>query len=195
MGPIQFQNGAVLLTRVTPSNLQEAQEIFDKNVAYHQSIIKKSSENMAERCMNAPLPEVRGTRVFKYFMLVTVMSLSPSPVGVIDFYVGFPNFRTATIASLLVRENYHRKLVASEVFRAVRDFLGEYHPAVEMLSISVTDNNIPALRCLVKNQFERTNTWQKLEDDGCEFTAVMFKKSLKSFDEGKSYHGDSEKKS
>lgn len=173
-----YKDAALELQYVTSDNLGLAQDILNHNPFYHNSVVYTQPSGLAERCLNAAPPTVEGSRVFKKFILFTQ---GPQHVAVMDIFVGFPNYKTASIALFMVHENCHRKGIATQILtRTLPHFLRETHPAADFISISLTDNNIPALRCLLKCHYERTNTWSKLDANGRPITAVTFKASIPS---------------
>ncbi len=176
MSNITYHHDDLDFISVDAENVRLVQDILNHNAYYHTSIVFTQPTGLAERCLNAEPPKVEGSRVFKKYMLVLQ---NGSPVAAFDLFVGFPNYKTASIAMFLVHESMHRKGIATHVLaRAMPAFLRELHPAVETISVSLTDNNVPALRCLVKCEYERTNTWSKLDANGRPITAVTFKRKI-----------------
>ena len=161
-------------------NLAQVQEVLNHAPYYHTTIVQHSASGLAERCFEAPAPEVENSRVFKRFFIVDAPTIAKFPVATVDLYAGFPNYKTASIAMLVVREDCQRKGIGSTLLtRVLPAFLAECHPAVEFLSVSMTENNVPALRCLVKNQFERTNRWEKLDINDKPVIALTYRLRLK----------------
>jgi len=173
-----FADSSFDVQLVSYENLQFAQDILNHNNVYHTTIVYTQPNGLAERCLNAQPPSVEGSRVFKKFLL---FSQNNQHVAVVDIFAGFPNYKTASIALFMVHDAWHRKGIAKSILtHTLPALLREYHPAVETISISLTDNNIPALRCLVKCGFDRTNTWAKLDANGRPITAVTFKAAVNS---------------
>ncbi|MBQ1267276.1 MAG: GNAT family N-acetyltransferase [Proteobacteria bacterium] len=171
-----FSDGRLSFEFVDVSNLDLAQDVLNHNGYYHTSIVQTQPTGLASRCLQAPPPPVSGSRVFKKFLLIRQET---QPVAVIDMFVGFPNYKTASIAMFMVHDGYQRKGIARQMLtHALPGFLKECHPAVETIAISVTDNNIPALRCLLECQYERTNAFSKLDANGKPIVAVTFKRRV-----------------
>ena len=175
-----FQFGTTRLHYVTAPEIAQVQAILDHAVYYHSTIVKYPATGMAQRCFYAKPPEGDGSRVFKRFFLVDDSSIGPGPLAAIDLYVGFPNYKTASIAMCVIRDEYQRKGLGRKILtEALPGFLRDQHPAVQFLSVSLTDNNVPALRCLLSCQYERTNRWEKLDIKGRPITAVTYQKSVR----------------
>ena len=176
-----FQFGTTRLHYVTAPEVPAVQSILDHAAYYHTSIVQYPATGMAARCFQAEPPKGDGNRVFKRFFLVEDSSIGPGPLATVDLYVGFPNYKTASIAMCVVREEFQRKGLGKKLLlEALPGFLRDQHPAVETLSISLTDNNTPALRCLVSCQYERTNRWEKLDIKGRPIIAVTYQKSVRT---------------
>ncbi|MFA5625260.1 MAG: GNAT family N-acetyltransferase [Bradymonadales bacterium] len=174
-----YSNSELSFNVVQQEDIALAQEIFERNSVYHNSVVHKSPSAMAEACFHSQAPAVKNSRVFKYFLLIDMPKLATKPVAVLDLFVGFPNYKMASIATLLVRENLHRKGIASSILASLPQFLQQAHPACTTLSISVTDNNVAALRCLVKNEFKRVDSFLKIDANDREYTALTYRKSFK----------------
>lgn len=161
---------------VSSELVDSVQDILDHNNHYHTNVLKTPATGLAARALEAETPTVDGSRVFRRFMLIYQ---AQTPVAVVDLFVGYPNYKCASIAMFLVRDSHQRKGIATQILtESLPRLLAHHHPAVQTLVISLTDNNIPALRCLLKAKFDRTNSWQKLDANGQTVTAVTFKSSL-----------------
>ncbi len=176
-----YKNGTTTLRLVKPSDIPDVQSVLDHAPTYHSSIVQYSASGMAERCLNAEPPKVEGSRVFKRYFIVEDSSIAPGPIAAIDLFVGFPNYRIASVAMFVIREQCQRKGLGTRLLTEVLPgFLQEYHPAVEWLSVSLTENNVPALRCLLKCKYERTNRWEKLDIKGRPIIALTYRKNIRS---------------
>lgn len=176
MQNVIFRDADLSFVAMDEDLLNSAQDILNHNGYYHSSVVYTQPAGLAERCLHAEPPAGDGSRVFKKFILILQNN---TPVAIIDVFVGFPNYKTASIAMFMVHDGYHKKGIATKVLsHALPSFLREVHPAVQVISISLTDNNVPALRCLLKCQYERTNTWAKHDANGRPITAVTFKRSI-----------------
>ena len=174
-----FTHDTVTMKIVESSDLASVQEILDHAPYYHTSVVQSSPSGLAERCFYAEPPEVKNSRVFKRFLLITDSAFASSPIATLDLFVGFPNYKTASIAMMVIREEYQRKGLGMKLLmHAIPAFLRASHPAVEFLSVSLTENNVAGLRCLLKCQFERTNRWEKLDIKGRPIIALTYKKNL-----------------
>ena len=171
-----FTDGNTSFVLVNRELIPNVQDILDHNSNYHTSIVKTPATGLAARAFEAETPNVEGSRVFRRFMLITQ---NDTPVAVVDLFVGYPNYKCASLAMCLVRDTHQRKGIATTLLsQNIPRLLAQHHPAVQTLVISITDNNIAALRCLLKVKFERTNSWQKLDVNGQTVTAVTFKSAL-----------------
>lgn len=180
MNSASFTHNSVTLKYVTESDLPDVQNILDHAAYYHSTIVQTSPSGLAERCFRAEPPQVKDTRVFKRYMLVTDTALSASPIAALDLFVGFPNYKTASIAMCVIREDFQRKGLGLKLLTQVLPaYLREAHPAVETLSVSLTDNNIPALRCLLKAKYEQTNRWEKLNIHNKPIIALTYKRNVR----------------
>lgn len=167
--------GSLRLHEVTSSEIAQVQDILNHAPYYHNTIVQYPAAGIAERCFAAKPPQGQGNRVFKRFFLIEDEALTRGPLATLDLYVGFPDYKTASVAMCVVREDCQRKGVGSRILtEAIPGFLRARHPAVQIISVSLTDNNIPALRCLAKCGFERTNRWEKLDIKGRPIIAVTF---------------------
>ena len=176
MAQTVFSDAELGFEYVDTSNLELAQDVLNHNTFYHNSIVQTQPAGLAMRCLHAEAPRVSGSRVFKKFFLIRQ---GGQPVAIMDIFVGFPNYRSASIAMFMVHDGFKRKGIAKQVLtHALPLFLREHHPAVETVVISLTDNNIPALRCLLECQYERTNACSKLDANGRPVVAVTFKRRL-----------------
>ena len=179
MIPNDFSDGYLRCRTVLPADLASVRDVLDHNSHYHQNIVFRSPEGLAERTLDVEVPQVQGSRVFRRFHLIEAPTLSPRPVALCDTFVGFPNYKTASVALLMVHEGYHRKGIGSHFLTlTLPKFLRETHPAVTWISVSLTDNNVPALRCLLKCRYTRSNQWEKLDARGRPVTAITFKLNI-----------------
>ncbi len=175
-----FQHQGVILHSINRNDIDSVQSILDHAAYYHTSIVQYSAAGMAERCFGAEPPKVDGSRVFKHFIYVEDPSIGSGPLAAIDIFVGFPNYKIASIAMFVIRDEFQRKGLGTRLLtETLPAFLHEYHPAVECISVSLTENNVPALRCLLKCQYERTNRWEKLDVNGRPIIALTYRKSLR----------------
>ncbi|MBR4984516.1 MAG: GNAT family N-acetyltransferase [Proteobacteria bacterium] len=180
MSSASFTHQSVTLKYVTEDDLSDVQNILDHAAYYHSTIVQTSPSGLAERCFHSEPPKLKDSRVFKRFMLVTDSSLSPAPIAALDIFVGFPNYKTASIAMCVIREDFQRKGLGLKLLtEVIPAFLRETHPAVEQLSISLTENNIPALRCLLKAKYEQTNRWEKLNIHNKPVIALTYKRNVR----------------
>ncbi len=171
-----FQYQTTTLRFVQPSDVSAVQSVLDHAPYYHNNIVQYSCEGLAQRCLTADPPKVDGSRVFKRYFLVEDSSIAPGPLAAIDLFAGFPNYKIASIAMLIIREDCQRKGLGHKLLTEVLPaFLREYHPAVDTLSVSLTENNVPALRCLLKCEYERTNRWEKLDIKGRPVIALTYR--------------------
>ena len=178
-----FHHDTVTMKMVESSDLPSVQAILDHAPYYHTSIVQFSPSGLAERCFHAEPPEVEHSRVFKRFFVITDTAFGSSPVATLDLFVGFPNYKTASVAMLVIREENQRKGLGLKLLtRVIPAFLREHHPAVEYLSVSLTENNVAGLRCLLKSQYERTNRWEKLDIKGRPIIALSYRKKLSDLD-------------
>ena len=179
MTPITQSFDNISLKTVTESELAQVQTILDHAPYYHTTIVQHSPAGLAERCLHAETPQVEHSRVFKHFFLITDQALSDDPIATLDLFVGFPNYKTASIAMLVIREEFQRKGLGSRLLtQTLPAFLRDHHPAVDTLSVSLTENNVPALRCLLKCKFDRTNRWEKLDINGRPIIALTYKQKI-----------------
>lgn len=175
-----FTYDTIQMRTVTESDVSAVQTVLDHASYYHANVVKYPANGLAERCFHAEPPKADGGRVFKRYFVIEDSSVGPGPLATLDLYVGFPNYKTASIAMFVIREDFQRKGLGSRLLlEAIPAFLKEYHPAVELLSVSLTENNVPALRCLLKCKYERTNRWEKLDINNRPVIAVTFKKNLR----------------
>ncbi len=175
-----FTYESIRFRAVTESDISSVQTVLDHASYYHTNIVQYPANGLADRCFHTEPPKVEGSRVFKRFFMIEDSSLGPGPLAALDLFVGFPNYKTASIAMLVIREDFqHKGLGVKLLTEAIPAFLKEYHPAVEWLSVSLTENNVPALRCLLKSKYERTNRWEKLDIKGRPIIAVTFKKNIR----------------
>lgn len=171
-----FTDDQLSFEYVESSNLDLAQDVLNHNGYYHSTIVQTQPTGLAARCLAAEPPKVAGSRVFKRFFLIRQ---GAQQVAVMDIFVGFPNYKTASIALFMVHDGYQRKGIARQILtHALPRLLREIHPAVESITISLTDNNIPALRCLLECKYERTNSFAKLDANGKPIVAVTFKRRI-----------------
>lgn len=170
----------IKMRTVKESDIASVQTVLDHASYYHSNIVQYPANGLADRCFHAEPPKVEGSRVFKRYFVIEDSSLGAGPVAALDLFAGFPNYKTASIAMLVIREDFQRKGLGSRLLlEAIPGFLKEFHPAVEFLSVSLTENNVPALRCLLKCKYERTNRWEKLDIKGRPIIAVTFKKNIR----------------
>ena len=175
-----FSFGTITMKKVMAEDIASVQSILDHAAYYHTTIVQYSPSGLADRCFHAEPPKVDGSRVFKRFLAITDTSLNASPIAALDLFVGYPNYKTASVAMLVIRDEYQRKGVGTKLLtEAIPAFLNEYHPAVTTLAISLTENNVPALRCLLKCKYERTNRWEKLDIKGRPIIALTYKWTFK----------------
>lgn len=175
-----FTYSSVTLKYVAESDLANVQSILDHAAYYHTTIVQTSPAGLAERCFRTEPPKLKDSRVFKRFLLVTDSSLSPEPIATVDLFVGFPNYKTASIAMCVIREDFQRKGLGTKLLTtALPAYLRENHPAVEQISVSLTENNIPALRCLLKAKYEQTNRWEKLNIQNKPVIALTYKRNVR----------------
>ena len=175
-----FRYQSVALHSVTREDVPMVQGILDHAAYYHANIVQVPAAGMAGRCFEAEVPRVEGTRVYKHFFYVEDSSLGNIPLAALDLFVGFPNYKTASVAMLVIRDEYQRKGLGGRLLtETIPAFLRAYHPAVEWLSVSLTENNVPALRCLLKSQFERMNRWEKLDIKGRPIIALTYRRSVR----------------
>lgn len=175
-----FSFESVSMKAVTEADLVSMQSILDHAAYYHTTIVQYSPSGLADRCFHAEPPKVEGSRVFKRFLAITDNALTASPIAALDLFVGYPNYKTASVAMLVIRDEYQRKGLGTKLLtEAIPAFLSEYHPAVTTLAVSLTENNVPALRCLLKCKYERTNRWEKLDIKGRPIIALTYKKTFK----------------
>jgi len=178
-----FTCDAVTLKTVEASDLPLVQSILDHAPYYHTTIVQNPPSGLAERCFYAETPEVPHTRVFKHFFLIRDLQFGEMPVATLDLFVGFPNYQTASVAMLVIREEYQRKGLGQKLLtHVIPAFLREHHPAVAYLSVSLTENNVPGLHCLLKSQYERTNRWEKLDIKGRPIVALTYRCKLSDLD-------------
>lgn len=171
-----FQFGTITLKTVAPGDIADMQNILDRAPYYHTTVLRRSSAGLADRCYRAEVPTVSGSRVFRHLFLGSDSRLSISPAFALDVFVGYPNYKTASVAMFVVREDCQRKGIGREVLtQTLPQYLREYRPAADTLSVSLTENNVPALRCLVASGYERTNRWEKLDIDGNPVIALTYK--------------------
>lgn len=171
-----FQFESITFQSTSDRDIPQIQEILNRAPYYHTTLLRQSSAGLADRCFHADPPTVEGSRVFRHLMLGSDSRLSISPSFVVDLFVGFPNYKTASIAMFVVREDCQRKGTGSAVLTAALPaFLREYHPAVRTLMVSLIENNVPALRCLIASKYERTNRWEKLDLQGNSVIALTYK--------------------
>lgn len=176
-----FSFGTVKLRTVTGCEVSAVQSILDHAPYYHTNIVQYPASGLAQRCLTAEVPKVEGSRVFKRYFLIEDASIGCDPVAALDLFVGFPNYKTASVAMLVIREENQRKGLGTKLLtEVIPGFLKEYHPAVQFLSISLTENNVPALRCLLKCEYERTNRWEKLDIQNRPVTALTYRKNIRS---------------
>ena len=177
-GTFSFEN--ISMKIVTEDDISSIQSILDHAAYYHTTIVQNSPSGLADRCFHAEPPKLDDTRVFKRFLAITDNALAPTPIAALDIFVGYPNYKTASVAMLVIRDEYQRKGLGTKLLtEAIPAFLSEYHPAVTTLAISLTENNVPALRCLLKCKYERTNRWEKLDIKGRPIIALTYKKAFK----------------
>ena len=175
-----FSFDTIAMKKVNEEDLSTMQSILDHAAYYHTTIVQYSPSGLADRCFHAEPPKVEGSRVFKRFLAVPDNALAPSPIAALDLFVGYPNYKTASVAMLVIRDEYQRKGVGTKLLtEAIPAFLAEFHPAVTTLAVSLTENNVPALRCLLKCKYERTNRWEKLDIKGRPIIALTYKKTFK----------------
>ncbi|MBQ9395446.1 MAG: GNAT family N-acetyltransferase [Proteobacteria bacterium] len=176
-----FTIGTLKMQTVTENEVSDVQSVLDHAPYYHSNIVQYPASGLAQRCLTAEVPKVEGSRVFKRYFLIEDSSFGPGPLAALDLFVGFPNYKTASVAMLVIREDYQRKGLGTKLLtEGIPGFLNEYHPAVQFLSISLTENNVPALRCLLKCEYERTNRWEKLDIRNRPVIALTFRKNIKS---------------
>ena len=177
-GTFSFEN--ITMKKVTEEDISSVQSILDHAAYYHTTIVQYSPSGLADRCFHAEPPQIEGSRVFKRFLAITDNALTPGPIAALDLFVGYPNYKTASVAMLVIRDEYQRKGLGTKLLtEAIPAFLSEYHPAVTTLAVSLTENNVPALRCLLKCKYERTNRWEKLDIKGRPIIALTYKKVFK----------------
>ena len=175
----RFAFEQLLLSPVEAPDVPVVQSILDHAAYYHTTIVQYSPAGMAQRCFDAPPPEVKNSRVFKRFLLVQDQTRNNMPVAAVDLFVGYPNYKIASIAMCVVREDCQRKGIGTRLLTgALPAFLREFHPAVETISVSLTDNNVPALRCLLKCAYSRTDCWEKLDIKGRPIIALTYRRNI-----------------
>ena len=174
-----FRNGQVTLRAITHADIPAIQDVLDHAPHYHTSIVGVPPAGLAARAFAASPPDVKGSRVFRYFMAADDTDIHHKPAAAIDLFVGFPSFKIASLAMLVIREDAQRKgLGRRRLTSALPAFIRHFHPAVESLSVSLTDNNVPALRCLLACKFERTNQWEKIDALGRTVTALTYRRKI-----------------
>ena len=175
----RFRSDQLILSLVEAPDIPVVQSILDHASYYHTTIVQYSPSGLAQRCFDAPAPEVKNSRVFKRFFLVQDELQNNQPVATVDLFVGYPNYKIASIAMCVVREEYQRKGIGTRLLTgALPAFLRNFHPAVETISVSLTDNNVPALRCLLKCAYSRTDRWEKLDINGRPIIALTYRRNL-----------------
>ena len=175
-----FTFESITLKTVEPSDIAEMQNILNRASYYHTTILQQSPAGLADRCFRAEVPTVSGSRVFRHLFLGSDARVGISPSFALDVFVGFPNYKIASVALFVIREDRQRKGTGREVLsQTLAQYLIEYHPAVETISVSLTENNVPALRCLVASGYERTNRWEKLDINGRPIIALTYRRSVR----------------
>ena len=175
----KFSSNQLTLRLVESPDIPVVQSILDHTPYYHSTIVKHSPDGLAQRCFEATPPEVKNSRVFKRFFLVHDALLDNRPVAAVDLFVGYPNYKIASIALCVIQEDCQRKGIGTRLLTgALPAFLRSVHPAVETLSVSLTENNVPALRCLLKCKFTRTDRWEKLDINGQPIIALTYRRNI-----------------
>lgn len=180
MGGDLFTFESITLKTAERSDISEMQNILNRASYYHTTILQQSAAGLAERCFHAEVPTVSGSRVFRHLFLGSDARVGIAPSFVLDVFVGFPNYKIASVALFVIREDCQRKGTGREVLsQTLEQYLREYHPAVETISVSLTENNVPALRCLVASEYERTNRWEKFDIQGRPVIALTYRKNFR----------------
>lgn len=174
-----FRSGQMIFRAVERSDLERVQAVLDKAAYYHTTIVQRSPSGLAQRMYEAAAPQVDGGRVFRHFMMVELSAHEGNPIGVLDIFAGFPSYKICSVASFILRDDCQRKGYGKMILtETLPSFLKMYHPAVTTLSISLTENNVPGMRCLLSSGYERTNRWEKLDMNGKPIIAVTFRKAV-----------------
>lgn len=175
-----YRYDTITMRLVTREDIEDVQSILDHATYFNHTVVRYDPVGMAQRCFTMEPPTVEGSRVFKRFFIIEDSSIAPGPLATLDLFVGFPNYQVASIAMFVIHEKYQRKgLGARLLTEAIPGFLSEYHPAVQWISVSLTENNVPGLRCLLKCKYERTNRWEKLDIKGRPIIALNYRKKFK----------------
>ncbi len=175
----RFSYAQLTLHPVEQADIPVVQSILDHAPYYHTTIVQYTPTGIAQRCFDSPPPEVKNSRVFKRFFVVHDATRDNLPVAAVDLFVGYPNYKIASIAMCVIREDCQRKGIGTRLLTGTLPaFLREYHPAVQTLSVSLTENNVPALRCLLKCAYSRTDQWEKLDINGRPIIALTYRRNI-----------------
>lgn len=179
-----IDTGSIILARLEPADLAEAQQVFEQNVRYHRFLGRGVDPAAARKCFDKEPPKpVKGVKVFKRFL-----GVFPSPdedvrniemIGVADIYVGYPGYQIATISTFMLRESWQHKGLGTQTIDAIVKWLARNHPAVEWLDASITDNNIPATKFLLKSGFDRTDSWHEVGEGDEKRRVIRLERKLK----------------
>ena len=159
----------VLLARIEESDLPEAQQVFDRAIAYHRRMTGAAApSDAAQRCYSRPAPKPKkGIRTFKY-----LLGILPTPkpgadvgdiIGVVDCFVGYPQYDIATMATFIMSPDRRREGLSAAAIAAIVTWMKRDHPAVRWLDASITDDNLPATKFLMHCGFARTNSWYPVD--------------------------------